>query len=225
MSVTAEGAYFSKGIQTVIKAEDPEYLDVVDYFVNLEGRLTLMRDNVARLSRAYMTLGSLWGEFGAQAVAVGATEEESGLSGGARGAVSAGASGGAAGASGKGKVNSELSHAFLQLGDAAESLRAPWVKHTKGMMQMLISRICEYLLVVRLTFPPFEQELTEFTVCPWSAVSAKEGSETRNVKHEHTLATPRQATKPNVIVNQETPSAPLLRPLPWIDICRGRPGR
>jgi hypothetical protein len=62
MSVTAEGAYFSKGIQTVIKAEDPEYLDVVDYFVNLEGRLMLMRDNVARLSRAYMSLGALWGE-------------------------------------------------------------------------------------------------------------------------------------------------------------------
>lgn len=139
MSVTAEGAYFSKGIQTVIKAEDPEYLDVVDYFVNLEGRLMLMRDNVARLSRAYMSLGALWGEFGAQAVAVGATEEASGMSG---------MGGGDSEASQGGQVNSRLSHAFLQLGDAAESLHAPWVKSTKGMMQLLIGRICEYLLVV-----------------------------------------------------------------------------
>jgi hypothetical protein len=119
-----------------------------------------------------MTLGALWGEFGAQAVAVGATEEESGLPGGAEGAASAGAGEGAA-ASGKGKVNSQLSHAFLQLGDAAESLRAPWVKNTKGMMQMLISRICEYLLVVRFTPPPFEQQRSESREYPWS------GSQTR----------------------------------------------
>ena len=70
MAVTAEGVYFSKGIQSVIKAEDPEYLDMVDYFVNLEGRLTMIRDCVARLSRSYVTMGTLWGEFGANAVAV-----------------------------------------------------------------------------------------------------------------------------------------------------------
>ena len=54
LAVTAEGVYFSKGIQSVIKAEDPEYLDMVDYFVNLEGRLTMIRDCVARLSRSYV---------------------------------------------------------------------------------------------------------------------------------------------------------------------------
>jgi hypothetical protein len=59
-----------------------------------------------------------------------------------------GMGGGDSEASQGGQVNSRLSHAFLQLGDAAESLHAPWVKSTKGMMQLLIGRICEYLLVV-----------------------------------------------------------------------------
>jgi hypothetical protein len=37
LGVSAEGAYYSKGKNTLMEAEDPEYLEVVDYFMGLEG--------------------------------------------------------------------------------------------------------------------------------------------------------------------------------------------
>mmetsp|Transcript_44504 Transcript_44504/g.85125 ORF Transcript_44504/g.85125 Transcript_44504/m.85125 type:complete len:535 (+) Transcript_44504:274-1878(+) len=130
MAVTAEGVYFSKGIQSVIKAEDPEYLDMVDYFVNLEGRLLMIRDCVARLSRSYITMGSLWGEFGAHAVAVGAADDD-----GAADALRDGTGDG-------------LGKGLLQIGDAAASLKIPWERQTKDMMQHLLDRLRNYLGVV-----------------------------------------------------------------------------
>ena len=37
LGVSAEGAYYNKGTSTMMEAEDPEYLEVVDYFMGLEG--------------------------------------------------------------------------------------------------------------------------------------------------------------------------------------------
>eukprot|EP00959_Pyramimonas_sp_CCMP1952_P169840 3548428-Pyramimonas_sp.AAC.1 len=38
LGVSAEGAYYNKGTKTMMEAEDPEYLEVVDYFMGLEGK-------------------------------------------------------------------------------------------------------------------------------------------------------------------------------------------
>mmetsp|Transcript_31975 Transcript_31975/g.38669 ORF Transcript_31975/g.38669 Transcript_31975/m.38669 type:complete len:507 (-) Transcript_31975:156-1676(-) len=129
MRIATEGAMHGKGIDSVVAAEDPEYLEVVDYFLNLEGRLRRINDNVTRLADQYNSMGGIWGEFGSLSLALGSCETE-----GAKHVLS-------------GK-NSGLGQAFTQLGDTCTKLATPTQEQAKRLLKALRVPLKEYLAVI-----------------------------------------------------------------------------
>ncbi|KAK3284732.1 hypothetical protein CYMTET_7632, partial [Cymbomonas tetramitiformis] len=76
LRVTAEASMNGKGIESVVSAEDPEYLDLVDYFFTLEGRLTKLLEAVNRVVNVYKSFGATWAELGETALTLGKCETE-----------------------------------------------------------------------------------------------------------------------------------------------------